>query len=106
MILETVYSINHVPVRLTEERWDHIVDRRPYMTAYYDAMLNAVEQPTYILPGHRGSLIAVLPIGKSKYLHVVYREVSRHDGFIITAYIKPKVNKRQAIWHEGKEQSK
>ena len=103
MILDTVYSINHVPIRLTEERWDHIVDRRPYMTAYYEKVLNAVEQPTYILLGHRASPIAVLPIGRWKYLHVVYREVGQHDGFIITAYIKPRVNKRQVIWHEGKQ---
>jgi hypothetical protein len=103
MILDTVYSINNVPIRLTEERWDHIVDRRPYMTAYYDKVLDAVEQPTYILPGHRRSLIAILPLGAAKYLHVVYREISRSDGFIITAYIKSRVNKRQAIWHEKKE---
>jgi len=105
MILDTVYSINSVPIRLTEERWIHIVDRRPYMTAYYDKVLEAIEQPTYILPGHGGSLMAVSPLGKSKYLHVVYREVGRHDGFSITAYIKPRVNKRQAIWRE-KDQSK
>jgi hypothetical protein len=75
------------------------------MTAYSDKVLNAVEQPTYILRGHKGSLIAVLPIGKSKYVHVVYREVGRQDGFIITAYIKPRVKKGQAIWREGKGQS-
>lgn len=79
MILDTVYSINHVPIRLTDERWDHIVDRRPDMTAYYDKVLDAVEQPTYILLGHRGSLIAVLSLGRSKYLHVVYREISQGD---------------------------
>jgi hypothetical protein len=73
------------------------------MTAYYDKVLDAIERPTYMLLGHRGSLIAVLPMGRSKYLHVVYREVGRHDGFVITAYIKPKVNNKQAIWHEGKQ---
>jgi hypothetical protein len=103
MILDTVYSINSVPIRLTEERWARIVDRRPYMASYYDQVLVAVEEPTYILPGHRGSLIAVLSVGRSKYLHVAYREIGRSDGFIITAYIKPKVNKGQAIWRE-KEQ--
>lgn len=30
-------------------------------------VLEAIERPTYILPGHRGSLIAVLPIGRAKH---------------------------------------
>ncbi|MDW8239537.1 MAG: hypothetical protein RMM98_07975 [Acidobacteriota bacterium] len=63
MFLDTEYSINHVPIRLTEERWDHIVDRRPYMTAYYDTVLDAVEQPTYMLLGHRGSPLRVSSLG-------------------------------------------
>ena len=54
MVLEIVYSINDVPVRLTDTQWEHIVDEHPDMSSYYNAMLDAVEQPTYILRGHRG----------------------------------------------------
>jgi glyoxylase-like metal-dependent hydrolase (beta-lactamase superfamily II) len=100
MVLDTAYSVNDVPIHLTEERWDHITDRRPYMTSYYDETLDAVERPTWVLPGHRGGLIAVRNIGRFKYLHVVYREVSLEDGFIVTAYVARKVNKRRAIWRE------
>ena len=64
MILETVYSLNNVPVRLTEERWEHIVGVHPYMTRYYEEMLDAVDDPEYILPGHKGSLIAVVALRK------------------------------------------
>jgi len=100
MVLDTVYSINNVPVRLTEERWEHIIDRRPHLASYYDKVLDAIERPVYILRGHRGSLIGVLSVGRFKYLHVVYREASLQDGFIITAYIKRRVNKRSAVWRE------
>ena len=100
MVLETIYSISGVPVRLTEERWEHIVDEHPYMTSYYEAMLDAVEQPTYILRGHGGAPIAVVPLGRRQFLHVVYRELSRADGFIVTAYIKPNYDRNRVTWRE------
>jgi hypothetical protein len=56
--------------------------------------------PSYVLPGHKGALIAVVSLSRLKYLHVVYREVSLDDGFIVTAYVARSVNKRRAIWRE------
>lgn len=96
--MDIVYSINRVPIRLTEERWDHIISNKPYMGSYYDELLESVERPAWILRGYAGSLVAVLSLGKQKYLHVVYREVSRDDGFIITAYISHKINRSMIIW--------
>ena len=34
MILEMVTSINGVPIRLNEERWEHIIEEKPYMNSY------------------------------------------------------------------------
>jgi hypothetical protein len=98
MILETVHSLNNVPIRLTDERWEHIVDSHPYMSRYYEDMLDALYDPEYILPGHRGSLIAVVILRKKEILHVMYRELNRNDGHIITAYIKTSFDKKKAIW--------
>jgi hypothetical protein len=98
MILATVYSINDVPIRLTDERWEHIVDQHPYMTTYFETLLAVIEDPEYILRGYRGTLIAVRTLGRRKYLHTIYRERSATDGFIVTAYIKSKLNKHQIIW--------
>lgn len=100
MVLNTVYSVNNVPIRLMEERWEHIVERRPYLESYFDKVLDAIERPTLVLRGHKGALIAVASVSRFHYLHVVYREVSLDDGFIVTAYIARKVNKRRAIWRE------
>jgi len=104
-VLETVYSINDVPIRLTDERWyDHIVEQRPYMSSYYDNVLDAVEDPEYILPGYKGALIAVVALGKRTFLHVVYVEVSRADGFINTAYTKPSFDKGKIIWRRDDQE--
>jgi hypothetical protein len=96
--VDIAYSINGVPIRLTEERWEHIVSNKPYMTIYYDKMLEAIENPTWILRGYAGALVAVLSLARQNYLHVVYREISQDDGFIITGFISRKINRRMIIW--------
>jgi hypothetical protein len=91
-------SVNGIPIRLTEERWLHIVENKPYMRAYYEKILVTIENPTWILRGYAGALVAVLSLGKRRFLNVVYREISRNDGFVITAFVSVKVNKENLIW--------
>lgn len=100
MILATAISINGVPIRLTDERWEHIIEEKTYMQSYYDKMLEAVDGPDYILRGNAGSLIAVQTLGRRKYIHTVYRELNKDDGFIITAFIAEKLNKGRIIWRK------
>jgi hypothetical protein len=68
------------------------------MAAYYERVLDAVERPTWVLQGYAGALVAVLSLAKQEYLHVIYREVSRADGFIITAFVARKVNRKAIVW--------
>ncbi len=96
--MDIVYSKNRIPIRLTDERWEHIVSNKPYMEKYYDQVLDVIESPTWILRGYAGANIAVSSVAKQSYLHVVYREISRDDGFIITAFISPKLNRSMIIW--------
>lgn len=98
MIIGIAPSINGVPIRLTDERWEHIVYRRPSMASFVETILDGVENPEYILRGYKGTLIAVRLLGKNAYLNVVYRELSRRDGFIITARIESSLNKSKIIW--------
>jgi hypothetical protein len=60
--------------------------------------LATIENPTWILRGYAGALVAVLSLGKRRFLNVVYREISRNDGFVITAFVSLKVNKKNLIW--------
>lgn len=73
--MNVAYSVNGVPVRLTEERWEHITGNKPYMEAYHEKVLEAISKPACVLRGYAGSVIAVLPLARQKYLHVVYKEV-------------------------------
>jgi len=98
MILGIADSVNGVPIRLTDERWEHILDRKPNMASFVETVLDAVEDPEYILSGHAGTLIAVIHLGRRSYLNVVYRELGQTDGFIITARIESQLHKSKIIW--------
>ena len=96
--MDIAYSVNRVPIRLTDERWQHIVDAHDELAGYFDDCLQVVEQPDWVLRGNSGSHIAVRAYGKERYLLVVYREVTRTDGFVITAYFSRKVERRRLVW--------
>jgi hypothetical protein len=51
-----------------------------------------------VLQGYGGSLIAVRNYGRERYLFVIYRQASRDDGFIITAYFSSKIDRKKALW--------
>ena len=95
--MDIVYSLNGVPIRLTDERWEHILSNKPYMRSYYEEVLKAIGSPTWILRDYAGALVAVLSLARRNYLHVVYREINQDDGFIITAFIARRVNRRMII---------
>lgn len=98
-----VYSCNDVPVRLTEERWQHIVRRHPDMESQCEWVLETLTEPDMIQQGDFGELLAVrfypeTPL-TSKFLVVAYREISPDDGFILTAYFTRRPStRRTVIW--------
>lgn len=96
--MDTAFSKNNVLIRLTSERWFHIVENHDEVAGYYDEVLETVENPDIILRGYRGSLIAVKNFGHKRYLMVIYREITVDDGFIITAYFSKKIDRKKAIW--------
>lgn len=94
------YSVEGVPVRLTEERWNHICRRHPELKAQERKILDTIEAPEMILQGDYGEKLAVrfyqtTPL-TSKYLVVTYKEFSPVDGFVVTAYF----SRRVADWRE------
>ena len=91
--MEIVYSVNKVPIRLTYERWYHIIENHDELASYFHNVLETIEKPEFVIRGNSGSLKATKNISKKKWLVVLYRELSKRDGFVITAYfleIKPK----------------
>jgi hypothetical protein len=71
------------------------------MAGYYFDVLEAVEEPEAIYAGKAGECIAVREIEKDKYMVVIYRELGKEDGFVITAFLtkrRKKLERRRKIW--------
>lgn len=96
--MDVVRSVGGVPVRLTAERWAHIVENHDELAGRMDDVLDAVENPSWVTRGHRGSLIAWRPSGRKRFLAVIYREVGKLDGFVITAFFTRKPEKKNKTW--------
>jgi len=99
--MNVVKSKNGVPIRLTEERWIHITEEHSEMAGYYFEVLETVEEPEAIYEGKMGECIAVREIDNGKYIAVVYRELSKGDGFVITAFLtrrRKQLERRRKIW--------
>lgn len=96
--MDIAYSIANVPIRLSHERWFHIVESHDEMAGYYDEILAAIESPELILQGYGSALIAVRGYGKNRYMNVIYKETSAKDGFVITAFFTSKINRSRVIW--------
>lgn len=97
-------SVNHIPIRLTNERWKHIVENHNDMAGYLYDVLETVSNPKWVLEGDEDELWAVKLISKRKALLVIYKESKElNDGFIITAFHTTKIKKllkRGIIWQQ------
>ena len=96
-----VESRGKVPIRLTTERWAHIIAQHPEMATQRERVLETIKQPEMIQVGDFGELLAVrlypqTPLTR-KYLIVAYRETAANDGFILTAYLTRRPSTRRTI---------
>jgi len=99
-MLATVTSLNNVPIRLTEERWMHILEEHGELAQMQQQILDAVAKPARILAGSVGELLAIREVEPGKWLVVVYRE-NNDDGFVITAFLTRRersLNRRKQLW--------
>lgn len=100
--MDIVTSVGGVPIRLTDERWRHIVENRDEMAGHYDDVLDEVENAQVVLRGQAGALVAMKGLDKGRYVEVVYKELSRRDGFVITAFTTPRIKRRAVVWRRGR----
>jgi hypothetical protein len=52
-------SRNGIPIRLSDERWEHIVERHNILTDKQQFVLATLSNPDRILAGNEGALMAV-----------------------------------------------
>lgn len=95
--MDTATSVHGIPIRLSDERWAHIVESHDDLAGYRDMVLQVIDTPDKIYKGHEGAFVAVKKVGPNRNLCVVYRE-SAGDGFIITAYFSSKRAKGKVVW--------
>ena len=100
--MDVAISRNGVPIRLTEERWFHVVETHDEMAGRYDEVLSAIEMPDYIIQGYKDALVALKMIGKKKFMAVIYKEIGKKDGFVITAFLtsKVRIEKEVVLWQK------
>ena len=98
--MDIVYSQNKVPIRLTAERWFHIIENHDDLAGHYDEILQTIEEPDFIIKGYKEALAAVTKIKAGLYLSVIYKETYTNDGFVITAYFTSSLKKEAMIWQK------
>ncbi|MCB0506958.1 MAG: hypothetical protein KDD21_01535 [Bacteroidetes bacterium] len=95
-------SINNVVIRLTDERWQHILEAHIELENQIDEVLKAISYPDFICKGTNEEFLAAVYKYENKVLVVVYKE-EIEDGFIITAYFTNKMEKllkKEIIWRK------
>ena len=81
-------SKNGVPIRLTKERWDHIVRNHDELKGLSDEVLLTVEDPDYIVKGWKNELLAVRKFVGDKYLVVVYKELGNDYNRLLNQEVR------------------
>ena len=94
-------SRSGVPIRLTDERWAHIIEEHGELSALREETIQAISNADRVLRGGAGELLAVRMLAADKAMVVVYRETGPDDGFIITAFVTRRLkslDRREQIW--------
>jgi hypothetical protein len=70
-------SVAGIPIRLTDERWDHIIAGHREISWLEDEVMVCIQAPTEVGAGNDLELLAIRRVGSGKLLVVVYGEVSK-----------------------------
>lgn len=101
IVTPVVQSRGGVPIRLTAERWTHIVEEHAELAGRREEVLETVTDAERVVEGQGGELLAVRSMEERRAMVVVYREVDQSDGFIITAFLTRRlasIDRRQQLW--------
>lgn len=103
--MDIAISKNGIPIRLTSERWWHIISGHPEIEDYYLELLETNENPIIIYGGNNDAKIAVKQVKDeyTKFVVVIYKKVDRVDGFVVTAYLTTKqkiLKKENILWKQ------
>jgi hypothetical protein len=101
MSQQRTLSRNGVPIRLTDERWRHIIEEHCELSDLRNDVMQTVSEPERVLRGKYDELLALRLMEPGKALVVVYREIANDDGFVIAAFLTRRLgslDRRAQIW--------
>jgi hypothetical protein len=84
--MDVVISVSGVPIRLTDERWEHVVLRHPDFALRREEVVRTIREPEIVVEGGDGEHLAIRRV-RPRWIVVAYRETSPDDGFVVTAFI-------------------
>jgi len=99
-MIAIVQSKMGIPIRLTDERWVHIMEEHCEMADLRSDILETITAPERIFLGNDGERMAVKEHLPGKYLVAVYRE-REEDGFVITAFLTRRIHtleRKPLLW--------
>lgn len=105
MLSATANSVNGVPIRLTKERWKHIINSHPEISQEdLKEILNSLSKPDMVLKGDLDELLAVKKKSDSRaWIVIPYKEIDQNDGFVLTAYLTTDASwllKKEVLWNK------
>ena len=92
---------NGVPIRLSSERWQHIIEEHAELTGLREQVLQAITEAERVFSGAGGELLAMHLMEPGKAIVAVYRDIDSNDGFIITAFVTRRLEsfeRREQVW--------
>lgn len=98
---DSCLSRHGVPVRLSDERWQHRIEEHAELAGMRAEVLRTIAEAEKIVRGATGERLAVQMIEPDKAIVVVYRETNDGGGFVITAFFTRRLaslNRREQIW--------
>jgi len=93
-LVATAVSIDNVVIRITKERWEHVITRHRLEKSLQE-ILETISKPDKIFVPPTGypqqkmaikKFSSLKQIGLAINLTVHYKEISTEDGFLITAF--------------------
>jgi len=95
-VLAVVQSVHGASIRLTHERWSHIVESHDYMAGQMERVLETLTDPDCLANGVRDERLALkyypTTLLGPKHSVVVYHEAEQ-EGFVVTAFMTSKAEK-------------
>lgn len=101
LIVREIQDVLGNKIKLTEERWQHIISGHPVMKKKLSRIVGTLKAPDVIVKSRREENIWLYHKEFKKLPGFVVVIVHHIRGFIITAYLSEKIKEGEIIWQRS-----